>query len=190
MPLAAAISTAAIGFVFVADAGFQLQHAAFYLTEIGMTVLCSYFYQFYCNRALAQKKENDAIKKISTALLIATLVIPLTSVTVLGNASIGRSVAVLLVMLAGYYGGSGLGSAAGIALGLAVSITGGGAHYCAIYGFCGLLAALFRGKGKLVYAIVYLMVNAVCMLWVTMGIELPTLYEAFFASVFLSLIHI
>ena len=184
MPLAAAISTAAIGFVFVADAGFQLQHAAFYLTEIGMTVLCSYFYQFYCNGALAQKKENDAIKKISTALLIATLVIPLTSVTVLGNASIGRSVAVLLVMLAGYYGGSGLGSAAGIALGLAVSITGGGAHYCAIYGFCGLLAALFCGKGKLVYAIVYLMVNAVCMLWVTMGIELPTLYEAFFASVF------
>lgn len=184
MPLAAAISTAAIGFVFVADAGFQLSHLAFYITEICMTALCSYFYQFYCNSTLAKKTENDAVKRASIALVIATLVIPLTPVTVLGSVSIGRAVAVLLVMLGGYYGGVGFGSAAGIALGLAVSISGGGAHYCAIYGFCGLLSAVFRSKGKLIYAVVYLLVNAVCMLWVTMGVELSTVYEAFFASVF------
>lgn len=184
MPLAAGISTAAIGFVFVADAGFQLHHLAFYCTEVLITVLCGYFYQFYCNSIFSHKKDNTAMQTVSTALLIATLIIPLAPVTVLGDASVGRTIAVLLIMLAGYYGGAGVGSAAGITLGLAVNIAGGESYYCAIYGFCGLLSAVFRSKGKLVYVIVYLMVNAVCMLWVTMGVKLSILYEAFFASVF------
>lgn len=179
MPLAATISSAAIGFVFVADAGFAAQKLAFTITEVAITALGSYFYQFLC---APRSAENARLRQLSGAVLLITLVISLVPITLLRHVSIGRMIATLLVMLAGFYGGAGLGSASGIALGLAVSASGGELQFCAIYGFSALISATFRAKGRILYAAMYFLVSAVASLWAMMTISPAAIYEAVLAA--------
>ena len=182
MPLAAVISTATIGFVFVADANFSIKHVAFYITEICITALCSYFYQF------SFKNGNDMLRRVGIALIIATLVIPTSTVAIL-DISVGRTVAALIIMLMGYFGGAGHGSAAGIALSITVGAAGDG-YYSAIYGLCGLISPVFRKKGKYVYVAAYLLMTAVSTLWMTMQIKPSIIYEAILATIiFLPAVH-
>lgn len=188
MPLAALISTACIGFVFVADAGFVINDVVFYLTEIALTTACAYFYQLFFNIHIAKKSKDQLRKSVGTIVLLATLVVPLSQTTFWGAVSVGRILSVLFIMLAGYYGGAGLGSCAGIAFGLAVGVTSGTSNFCAVYGFCGLFAGVFRNFGKLIFTVVYVLSNAAVMMWVSAGSHLGLLYETFFAAVFFMLV--
>lgn len=188
MPLSAVICTAAVGFVFVADDGFLTADLAFFVTELVLVAACSYFYQFYFNRNIEPDAKSRpgqaAFHAVSLLVLLSSLLIPLNNVTFLAQISLGRCLAVFFIMLAGFYGGIGVGSCAGVVFGLAIGVAAGTPAYCAIYGFSGVAAGIFHKKGKLIYTVVYLVSNAAAMLWITSGTDLPVLYEAFFASVF------
>ncbi|MEG2378079.1 MAG: SpoIIE family protein phosphatase, partial [Clostridia bacterium] len=183
MPIASFVCAAAIGIVFLADAGFKANDTVFYLTELIIIPACAYFYQYFFNSRVKSRSSNDKMRAVSCVVILATLIVPLSQTTIIGAVSAGRALAVVMVMLASYYGGVGLGSCTGIAFGLAVGIAGGSADYCAIYGFAGLFAGIFAKKNKLVFAIAYVLANTAAMLWVAMGVRLEILYEAFFASV-------
>ncbi len=179
MPLATTLSAAVIGIVFVADTNFNVADVVFYLTELLLCALFAYYYQF-CYRGA-----SDILKKTAIILLVLTLIIPLTNVRILGL-SVGRTLAVTGVMLAGYLGGSGYGSAAGIAL----SFTVGESYYGAIYGICGLLAPLFNRKGKYIYGTCYLVLTITAMFWTTMQFKANIMFETVFGAVcFVSIVH-
>lgn len=179
MPLAGSISAAVIGFVFVADAGFRALDIALYVTEILLLALFSYFYQFCFHGA------SDNLRRASLSLLLITLVIPLSSIDVFGL-SIGRTLATASVMLMGYLGGAGVGSATGIALSFAV----GEGYYSAIYGLCGLLSPAFKKKGEYIYSAAFAVIALASMLWTTMQFKLNVVFEVVFgAAIFLPVVH-
>ncbi len=172
MPLATTISAAVIGFVFVAEANFKTEDVAFYVAELLLCAVFAYFYQF-CYRGA-----SDILRKRALMLLLLTLVIPISNMRILGL-SIGRTIAVTGIMLAGYSGGSGYGSATGIALSLVV----GESYYGAIYGICGLLAPIFRRKGEYVYGVGYLIITITAMLWTMMQFKASVVFETVFGAV-------
>lgn len=179
MPLAGAISTAVIGFIFVADAGFKLTDIAFYITEILLLAIFSYFYQF-CYRGA-----SDVLRRAGLSLLLITLIIPLSNIDIFGL-SIGRTLASASIMLMGYLGGAGAGSATGIAL----SFVSGEVYYSAIYGLCGLLSPIFRKKGEYVYAISFLVIATSAMLWTTLQFKANIIFETVFgAAAFIPVVH-
>lgn len=192
MPLSAAVSAAAVGFVFVADAGFQTVDVAFFITEVMLVAVCTYAYQPYFNAALEREDDgsvgNALFRAISLIILAASLLIPLAQIELIADATLGRTLAVFFIMLGGYYGGIGAGSCAGVVLGLAIGVAEASPIYCAMYGFAAVASSVFSKRGKLLYTVVYLISNAGAMFWVTAGERISVLYEAFFASVFFLLI--
>lgn len=188
MPLSAAVSTAAIGFVFVADAGFNTVDIAFFITEVILVTVCTYAYQMYFNSNLeieeGRSVGNTIFNAISLIILVASLLIPLAQIELIAEATLGRALAVFFIMMCGYYGGIGAGSCAGVVLGLAIGVAEASPVYCAMYGFSAVAASVFCKKGKLLYTVAYLISNAGAVFWVTAGEQISALYEAFFASVF------
>lgn len=172
MPFAVTLSTAVIGIIFVAEAGFKGTDVILYTTELLLCALFSYFYQF-CYRGA-----SDALQKVALALLVLTLIVPLSNIQVFGL-SIGRTLAQTGIMLAGFLGGSGYGSATGIALSFAV----GESYYSAIYGICGLLAPIFRKKGEHIYSASYLAIAIGAMLWTTMQFKANVVFETIFGAI-------
>ncbi len=167
MPLTTLICTVAVGFVFVIEAAEPLKAAAFFAAEVLIATLSAYFYQ------LALKGKSTPARKIGGALLVASLILPLTEVGVFGL-SVGRITAGVLIMIIGYYGGVGAGSAAGITMSFA---TGGG-HLFPIYGLCGLVSPLFKSRGKASFALGFFVVAMSSMLWVMMDINYRFIWES------------
>lgn len=191
MPLCGAICTAAVGFVFVAESGFPTVETVFFLSEVALVTLCTCAYQFYFNPNLENRDvtaSSTVFRGISLILLTASILLCLADIELVAQMSLGRMLAVLFIMVSGYYGGIGVGSCAGIILGLIIGISDPSPSYCAIYGFAGVTAAVFSKKGKLLYTVVYLISNAGAMFWVTAGTQITVLYEAFFASVLFLLV--
>jgi len=188
---AAAVSTAFVGFVFVAERGFQFTDMVLYVTEIILVFSSAYFYR----EALTQSKglstvkparQRDAatVRSVSFFVLIATVLISLADVTLIAEISAGRLVAIIFVMCAALRGGFGMGSAAGVSMGIAFDIAGGGGFFSMSYGFSGLIAGITGKTRRLATAVAFVLTNAVVALVDSAnGVNITSLYEAFAASV-------
>lgn len=171
MPLATLICTASIGFVFVLESAEPIKSALFYLSEVLIATLCCYFY------SLALRARAEQMRKIGVALLVATLILPLTAIKVF-TLSLGRISGITLIMIMGYFGGVGAGSAAGITLSFAM----GGGHLSAIYGLSGLTSPFFKSRGQAFYLIAFFLISICAMLWVTMDVNYTTIWETVIAG--------
>ena len=191
-PFAAAASAFFVGFVFVAERGFAAADVILFGTEIILVFASAYFYR----EALGADKEEKAksrdalsVKAISVFALTATILIALSDVRLIAGISAGKLVAVLFVMLAAQRGGFGIGCAAGVSMGMAFDIAGGGGFYSMAYGFSGLIAGITGKMRRLPTAIAFVMTNAVVALVNSRtGINTSALYEAFAGSVLFLLI--
>ena len=187
MPLCGTISTAAVGLVFVLDAGFPLIDTVFFISEAALVLLGTCAYQFYFNPDIefntSSTTSGSVFMGISLVLLISSLLLPLCNIELIAGATLGRSLAILFIMVYSYYGGIAAGSCAGVISGLTIGIAHSSPSYCAIYGFSAITSAIFASSGKLLYTVVYLIANAAATFWITAGEEISILYEAFFASV-------
>ncbi len=86
---------------------------------------------------------------VGVAIFMAVAVSGLSDILIAG-CSIKRIVGILLTMIFAYYGGSGIGTSVGVTIGLVSSMSSiGTPAVIGTYGFCGLLAGIFRELGKM-----------------------------------------
>ncbi len=192
MPLCASLLDGLTGFVYLSKRGWFTADSVFFLTELLLVGAAVYFYRTALSPWSSKRETAGLTMKqlISLLILGGTVLITLSKITVLGGLSLGRFVAALCVMVAGYRYGVGTGAAVGVSAGLAMDIAAGGApFYSMAFGFSGLMTGVFRKQGKLFGAITYVLSNAVAVLWTwNDGLQISVLYEVFVASVLFMLL--
>ena len=191
MPLVAAGMDAATGFVYLADVNWSLGQAALFGSEVVLTGCSAYFYRIAFSRWKSRREIPLTTRQIVSLLfLLGSLLVSLAGITFFGDLSLGRILAVLLVMGAAHAGGLGVGAAGGVAVGLGMDLCAGGVgFYTTAYGFAGLLTGAGWKQGRLFGAITYVVANAVAVLWAWEDpIRFSALYEVFIASVLFLLI--
>jgi len=185
MPAAAAVLTAVTG-VLYAD---RMIGGVPGLTRVFLeTVLaggCAYLFGFVLTPERITTEAAELRRGISVLILSTCVLMGLAALKLWGGLSVGRFLAMLAVMAAGFCGGPLTGSAAGAALGLGMDMAEG-AHlfFSASYAVSGLLAGALYRYGRLTFAVSFCAGVAVTVLlgW-NDGAHIPALYECFAASV-------
>ncbi len=128
----------------------------------------------------AEKRQTVGILFLSACLLMAV-----TPVMILHVVSLGRVLALLLVLTAAFKGGMLPGCAAGLSLGLAMDMAAGGEVFFSMaYGFAGLLSGAFAKHGRLLFLLSYVLANTVAVLWTAgQSLRVELMYEVFSATV-------
>jgi len=187
MPLVAAAMDAATGFVYLSDSDWAPAQVIFFSTEVLFAGACAYFYRqaFALWRTRRQSAPLTLRQGVSLAILAVSLLISLAGIEFFGDLSLGRVAAVLLVLSAAHAAGPGAGAALGVAAGLSMDLSCGGApFYTMAYGFSGLLTGAGWKQGRLFAALSYVVSNAVAVLWTWESQpRISGLYEVFIASV-------
>jgi len=186
-PAVTAASMACTGFVYVLDGGLTAYSAALFVIETTLAGGCAYFYGevLYPWEEAPWKPAPRAGRDVSAVLLLTTLLIAAAGVYVTGGVSVGRALAVLLVMLASFRGGVGRGAAAGAILGAAMDLVSGTApFFIAVYALSALVAGVFPKSGRVFFDVTFIMTDALAVVWMWgAAVCLPALYETFLASV-------
>lgn len=95
---------------------------------------------------------------ISMGILICLLITGVGSFNILG-VYLRSTIAIFVISLFAYVGGSGLGSAIGISMGFIIGITNNDiATYITIYSLCGLIMGVFKDTGRVFSSLSYLVV--------------------------------
>ncbi len=190
MPLVTAAMTGCTGFVYLSQAGWRTSDVIFFGTELLLAGGSAYFYKIVLGGFRKEQTERDLKRTVSALILGFTALVSLAQLHLFGDVSLGRVLAALAVMLCAYEGGIGAGAAVGVAAGVAMDMAvGAGAFYAMVYGFSGLLAGVFSGRGKLPAAVTYVLADALAVLWTwDGGLRSSVLYEVFFASVLFMLL--
>ena len=187
MPAVAAGLNGMVGFIYLSEAGWTAAQAIFFVTEVALTGALAYLYRlaFSVWEDVREEAGLSVRQTVGLLTLICTALMTLSRMTFLNGLSLGRVLAALLVMLAGWKGGVSAGPAAGIASGLAMDLASGTPpYYTTVYAFAGLMAGVFWKQGKLFTALAYVVANASAVLWTwESGARLELLYEVFVASV-------
>lgn len=197
MPVVAAFMAACTGFVYAQDAGWSVAATVFFLTETVLVGGGAYFFRIALSGSAADAErieggakngatgiDPDMQRAVSTLVLIGACLIALTPVTIFAGISVGRLIAVFIVMSTAYRSGVGAGSATGAALGLAMDAALGGVPFFSMaYAFSGLLSGVFSRHGKFSFVISFVLANAVAVLWTWNSVlHIAALYEVFAVS--------
>lgn len=193
MPLCSAFVSACIGMVYAAREGWTLLVIAMYVTETILIFGASYFYKIALSPWGGYKKlaeRSELFHTVSVLLLISCCLITVQRLEINGLISVGRIVAVFIVLIASYRGGMAVGAATGVSLGLAMDIGIGGIPFFSMaYAFGGLIAGVFHKQGKLLFVLGFTAANAIAVLWAwEYKANLGALYESFMSTVFFLLV--
>lgn len=183
VPLMTAAMVACTGVIYVANGGWQLRDGIFCLMEIVLAGGSAYFYAVAFSEAATPEQEQQ--KMISIGAAVCTLLIALSDIKIFDLISLGRVLAVIVVLAAACKGGAPAAAVVGIAFGAAMDAAAGSLpFFCAALGIAGVVAGLFAGSNRLVSAAAYIVVNAAAVIWFGGGqLALASLYETFIASV-------
>lgn len=182
-PLMASVMLACTGMIYVAHDGWQLQATVLCVMETVLAGASAYFYSAALAPAESTWQERRRI--ICAAAVLCTLLISLSNILVLDLISVGRVLAVILVLVAACKGGPAAAAVAGIAFGTAMDAAAGSLpFFCASLGIAGVVSGMFAGSSRLVGAVAYIVANAAAVVWFGGGrLALAALYETFIASV-------
>lgn len=111
-------------------------------------------------------------------------------IAIFDTVSIGRFIALVLVMTSAMKGGMFAGAAVGTVLGLAMDLTHLGApFYTMAYAFSGLLSGVFGKHGRVVFVLSFILSGALAVVcaWNT-EVYISALFETFCASVLFMLL--
>jgi stage II sporulation protein E len=193
MPVVASVITACITLVTAIDAGWSLPSVALVITDTVLAGGCAFFYKLALSPwsgRLNLEHGSEIIHTVSILILISTLLLSLAQIKVFGIISIGRTAATLIIFLAAFKGGVGMGCATGISVGLAMDAASSaalpGAHpiFCTAYGLAGMVSGIFSKQSRFVFAFSYILVGAVVAAVSIGNAGVPAiLYEVFIASV-------
>ncbi len=129
----------------------------------------------------ASEKRHDA----AVIIFAACALMALSRLNIMGVISIGRAMALILVMTSALKGGSLAGAAAGTAFGLAMDAAAGGVPvFTMAYAFAGLVSGMFSRFGRLSFVLSFILANALAVFCVWNHVQrLDALFEVFTASV-------
>ena len=191
MPAAAAVVMAMTGFLgsFAYDPAPRPLWAELFL-EGSLAFGGTYFFHEALSGARRTTETEELRHTVSLMILAACLLMPLSRLVILDTVSVGRLLALLLVMVCAMKGGMLTGAAAGTLLGMAVDIARPGAPFYAMaYAFCGLLSGVFGRHGRFFFVLSFLLADALAVIsaW-TSEIYTGALIECFCASVLFMLL--
>lgn len=138
----------------------NLYTIAFSLAEAIISGSVSYFFItvfiLYDKGITAISEKKDMI---SVAMFICVSLMALTKFEIKGY-SIGRIVAIVIILICAYKGGAGFGSMAGVLAGVSIGISDPNLLYVtATYAFAGLISGLFASFDRLFVAICFVVIN-------------------------------
>jgi stage II sporulation protein E len=188
MPVVASFITACITLVTVIDAGWSMPSVAMMVTDTVLAGGCAFFYKTALSPwsgRLNLEHGSEIIHTVSILILISTMLLSLAQINIFGIISIGRTMATLIIFLAAYKGGVGMGCATGISVGLAMDAAAGAAPiFCTAYGLAGMISGIFSKQSRFAFAVSYILVDAIVAAVSIGNAGVPAiLYEVFIASV-------
>ncbi|MCD7769695.1 MAG: hypothetical protein LUH36_06245, partial [Oscillospiraceae bacterium] len=190
MPLVAAVLAAGTGILYRQESIGGIPGLMRMFMEVMLSIGCTYFYGLVLEPERTATEAAEVRRTISAAVLAACALMGLASMELFHIVSVGRFLALLLVMAAGFCGGPMPGCAAGTALGLGMDMAAGASlFYGAAYALAGLIAGALYRYGRLVFSVAFCAANSVAVLlaW-SDGAQIAALYECFVASVLFLLI--
>lgn len=186
MPLAAGLVMALTGFLgsFSATLG-SVPLAAELSIETALAFGGTYFFKEALSGERRDTEAAELRHSVSLIITAACALMAFTRLVLFNTVSIGRFMALLIVMTCAMKGGMLTGAAAGTVLGLAMDITSVGApFYTMAYSFSGLLSGVFGKHGRVIFVLSFILSGALAVVcaW-SSEIYISALFETFCASV-------
>lgn len=186
------IAALGVGFVYTYDGVWGVVPTVYYVVESFLMAGCVFFYAVAMS-PWEQTQEGNLGRvshSVASLVLLGSLLAGVSRVTLFGVLSVGRMLAVIVVLLFTYKGGIGAGCTFGAALGAAMDLASGTSGvFVTAYVLAAILAGLFSRNGKLIFALAYTAANAVATIWTwALNPQADALYEAFAATVIFMLL--
>ena len=160
------------------------------LLESSLAFGGAWFFRDALSGALRTTETEELRHGVSLMVLAACLLMALSRLTLFGAVSVGRLLALLLVMASAMKGGVFAGAAVGTLLGLAADVAQAGApFYTMAYAFSGLLSGIFGRHGRFFFVLSFLLADALAVVcaWNT-EVYTSALIECFCAAVLFMLL--
>ena len=191
MPCAAGSVMAVTGFLgsFSVTAG-SVPLAAELFLETCLAFGGSYFFREALSGGLRATESAELKHSVSVMIMAACILMAFSRIEILSVVSIGRFMALILVMTSAMKGGMLTGAAIGTVLGLAMDVTSTGApFYTMAYSFSGLLSGVFGKHGRLFFVLSFILSGALSVVcaW-NQEVYISSLFETFSASVIFMLL--
>jgi len=185
MPIIASFFTLVTGVLGNLDITEDFGGVAILVAKIIMAGGGTYFFREALSSGERDTESAEIRHGVAVIILLAAMMMSLNRIEIAGVVSIGRFVALLVVMVSAFKGGTLSGAAAGTALGLAMDISATSSlGMTFVYSFSGLISGLFSRHGKLFFILSFIVSAAVASIS-TMGQarEMSVFYEVFASSV-------
>ncbi len=184
-PAAASGVFAVTGLAYLYAEGITFHSFASFAAEAALCALSAWLYHAALSPWRDTGSGDDLLHTVSLMMLAGSVFIALSSLKLFGIISVGRSFAVLTVMVAACKGGLTAGCAAGVVIGACMDAAENGtAFFTILYGVCGLSAGLLARRGRLAFTLLHVLTGGLASLWLSPSpLVIPSLYETFIASV-------
>ena len=191
MPCAAGLVMAVTGFLgsFSVTAG-SVPLAAELFLETCLAFGGSYFFREALSGGLRATESAELKHSVSVMIMLACVLMAFSRLQILSVVSIGRFMALILVMTSAMKGGMLTGAAVGTVLGLAMDVASTGTpFYTMAYSFSGLLSGVFGKHGRLFFVLSFILSGALSVVcaW-NQEVYISSLFETFSASVIFMLL--
>ena len=186
MPAAAALVMGLTGFLgsFAFEGGAAPVMAELFL-ELTLAFGGTYFFRDALDATLRTSETAELRHSVSLMVLASCALMALSRVVLFGVVSLGRFLALLLVMTSAMKGGMLTGAAVGTVLGLSMDLSADGPlYYTMAYAFSGLLSGVFGRHGRVVYVLSFVLAGALATVCAWGYVQpVSALFETFCASV-------
>ncbi len=186
MPFAAAAVTALTAFLgSFSLSGASSPDAGALILESALAFGGGYFFRFALRPDGDLSESGEIRRSVSCTVLGACVLMSLVPLKLFSLLSVGRSLALIVLLASSLKGGMLTGAAAGTLLGIAMDLASGGSGFFAMsYSFSGLLSGVFSRHSRLVFTLSFVSAAALCAagIWDSV-LSAALLYETFVASV-------
>lgn len=154
------------------------------LTEVALAGASACFFSVALSEAERPSELLETRYEVCLVIFISCLLMALSRLVIADAMSVGRVLAVLLVMTASLKGGAVFGAAAGAAFGFAMDAAGGQTPFFTMaYAFSGMLSGVAGRHGRLLYVLSFMAANLAAVLWSwSAAVRIDALFECFAAS--------
>ena len=152
--------------------------------EVTLAFGGTYFFREALSNQLCTSETAELRHGVSVMIMAACALMSISNLVLFEVVSLGRVLALILVMTSAMKGGLLTGAAVGTVLGLAMDVAlGGSSFYAMAYSFSGLLAGVFGKHGRLLFVLAFLLSSSLSVVcgWGEV-FYISALFESFCAS--------
>lgn len=164
--------SAITGFIYLNYGGWSPQEVLFYTAEICLTVLYTWAFTLVMRPLTESTGQKKALnlesipQRISFLLFVCALLLSISGLMLWGEVSLGRVLAVVVLLHFAWREGAGAGAILGLCGGIALDLAKfPQALYGVSWGFATMCSGFFRGKSRFHCALAFLLANGTATLW-------------------------